>query len=518
VRGLLAALLILPLASCGGRTAGEATTVTVGRASDAIMLDPARITDGESSEVCEHVYEHLVRYKRNSTEVEPALATSWEVSDKGRAWTFHLRKGVRFHDGTPFDADAVVFSFDRQRDTQHPYHETDFTYWDGTFRNIQRIEKIDDYTIRILIDRPYAPFLANLAMFPVSIVSPQAVRRWGHEFARHPVGTGPFRFVGWVPGDRITLDANADYWDGGPPKIDHLIYRVIPDERQRLVALQSGAVDVAYALAPKDLGFVRLHPDLRLLKVPSQNVAYLAMNMLHPPFDDVRVRRAVNHAVNKNLIIKLLYQSLAIPASGPLPPSMWGYEANVTTYSYDPEKGRQLLREAHVDLHVKPRFYVMSTPRIYIPQPLRVAAVIQRNLHDIGMDVDMIEQPIDRHLDTTAYGEHDLCLRGWTGDNGDPDNFLYTMLDRDSALAARANNVAFYRSAEVHGLLTWAQESSDRAERERLYKQAQKLIAIDAPWVPLAYAENAIATRTDVRDVEVHPSSMVFYKRAWRGP
>jgi peptide/nickel transport system substrate-binding protein len=517
LRALLALSILVP--ACGPNPGGDAQTLTVGRAGDSINLDPARITDTESAEVCEQIYEHLVRYRPGSTEVEPALATSWEVADAGRAWTFHLRRGVRFHDGTPLDADAVVFSFDRQRDLAHPYHEPDFVYWENTFRNMQRIEKLDDLTVRILIDRPYAPFLANLAMFPASIVSPHAVRRYGHDFGRHPTGTGPYRFVEWVPGERIALEPNPEYWDGGPPRIARLVFRAIPGERERLVALESGAVDVAYELAPKDIGFVRLHPDLRLSRVAANTVAFVAMNTQHPPFDDVRVRRAVNHAINKNLLVKLLYQSEAIPALGPLPPTMWGYDPALPQYPYDPERARQLLREAGVSTSKKrPRFFVMSAPRPYIPAPEQVARVIARNLHGVGLDVELTVLPLDRHLEATAAGEHDLCIRGWTGDNGDPDNFLYTLLDRDAARAPRGNNVAFYQNAEVHGLLTWAQESSDRAEREQLYRKAQRIIANDAPWVPLAHAEVLVASRAAVRGLALHPTGIVYYRGASHAP
>src|SRR5688572_527521 len=179
-------VLLLIAAGCAPEKPRVDKTVLVGRASDVIGLDPARITDSDSAEVTEQIFDHLVRYRASSTDIEPALALKWEVSDDGRVWTFHLRPNVFFHDGSAFGADAVVFSFDRQRDPHHPFHQPDFTYWENTFRNIQAVEKIDELTVRITIERPYAPFLANLAMFPVSIVSPTAVRRWGPDFARHP--------------------------------------------------------------------------------------------------------------------------------------------------------------------------------------------------------------------------------------------------------------------------------------------------------------------------------------------
>jgi peptide/nickel transport system substrate-binding protein len=514
----LALLAIAPLAACGA-SHGERDTITIGLAADLTALDPARVSEVEPSEVCEQIFEHLVRYRSGTNDVEPALATHWTVDEQGKTWTFFLRRGVRFHDGTPLDADAVVFSFERQRDPQHPYHEPDFLYWVKSYRNILRVEKVDDYTIRILIDRPNAPFLASLAMTAVSIVSPQAVRRFGHEFARHPVGTGPFRFVEWVPGDRATLEANPEYWDRGPPRVGRLIYRVIGGEAERLVAIESGAIDVAYQIAKQDLGYVRLHPDLQLARIAANNVAFLAMNLLHPPFDDVRVRHAVNHAVNKRLIVKLLYQSMAIPANGALPPTMWGYDPDLPTYEYDPERAQALLREAGWDgSGRRPRLYVMSGPRPYIPQPEQVARVIARNLHDVGMDVDLVVQPWEKHLESTDRGDHDLCIRGWIGDNGDPDNFLYTLLDRDASLRKTGSNVAFYRNAEVHGLLVWARETSDQNERVALYRKAQYIIAQEAPWVPLAHAELAVVARADVRGLQIDPTAIVHYRRVVRVP
>jgi peptide/nickel transport system substrate-binding protein len=514
VRRFMAALL---LAACAGPQGPDKTTLTVGRAADAISLDPARISDVESWEVCEQIFDHLVRYRAGTTEVEPDLATSWDVADEGTSWTFHLRRGVRFHDGTPMNADAVVFSLERQRDPNHPNHEPDFVYWGNNYGNIQSIERVDEYTVHISVDRPYAPFLAYLAMVPVAIVSPTAVKKWGHEFSRHPVGTGPFRFVEWVRGERISLAANPDSWEGRP-KISHLVYRTVGGERDRLVAIESGSVDVAYQIAPKDIGYVGLHPDLQVLRTAAHNVAFIAMNTQRAPFDDVRVRRAVNYAINKTLIVKLLYQSLAVPAYGPLPPNMWGYDPALPRYDYDPEHARALLREAGYSKARRPRFYVMSTPRPYVGAPERVGRVIARNLHDVGMDVDLIVSPLARHFDATVRGEHDLCLRGWTGDNGDPDNFLYTLLDRDTLTTRRGSNVAFYRNPEVHGLLMWAQETFDRSEREQLYRKAQHIIARDAPWAPLAHAEVAVVVRADVHGVSVDPSSMVYYRNAWRNP
>ena len=485
--------------------------VLVGRASDALALDPARIGDAESAEVTEQIFDHLVRYRPGSAEIEPSLAESWTQSGDGRSWTFKLRRNVRFHDGTPFDADSVVFSFDRQRDPHHPFHQADFSYWENNFRYIQAVEALDSSTVRITIERPYAPFLSNLAMFPVSIVSPAAVRKWGAEFARHPVGTGPFRFVEWSPGERIMLAANPNYW-GGAPKIQHLVFVAIRDARQRLVALEGGAIDVAETLSPEDLQFVALHPELTLLREAANNVGYLAMNTTHPPFDDVRVRRAVNYAINKNAIVKLIYQGLAQPATTPVPAAMWGH-VDEPLYHYDRAMAMKLLAEAHYKRPARrPKLYVMDTPRDYMPAPETVARIIQHNLRDVGMDVEIVVNDFNTQVRLTQNGVHDLCLLGWTADTIDPDNFLYVLFDPENAEPGTARNLAFLKNGELHGLLSWAQESSDRGERERFYKKAQDLIAREAPWVPLAHSEAVVAARASLGGLRVHPAGTLYFQ------
>jgi len=497
----------------------DPATLVVARPSDARELDPALPFDNESIEVIDQMYERLVRWKPGSTELEPGLATSWDVDQGGTVWTFHLRKGVRFSDGTPMNADAVVFSLERQRDPSHPYHRARFQYWQHQFRNIVKVEKVDDYTVRITIEQPYAPFEANMAMFPVSIVSPTAVRRWGDDFTNHPVGTGPFVFERWDKGQRIVLRRNDDYW-GDKPAFEHLVFEVIEDPRQRLIALESGAVDLAMAILPEELQFVELHPDLTLHETASNSVTYLAMNNDHPPFDDVRVRRAANLAINKEPIVKLAYQGLAIPATGPLPPTEWGYHKVRAVYPYDPARARELLAEAQKDGKFDPdktyRMFVPSTPRPYLFDPERVARVLQSNLADVGIKTRLVLQPYAAHQKSLQNGEHDLCLFGWVGDNGDPDNFLYILFDRDNAAKGNAQNAAFYRDPEVHGLLVLAQTSEDKDDRERLYARVQEKIAADAPWVPLAYSQVAIAAREDVADVVINPTGHVVYARTRR--
>jgi peptide/nickel transport system substrate-binding protein len=498
----------------------------VGRPADAISLDPARVTDNESAEVCEQIYEALLHYRPGSNRIEPGLAERWEMSADGRQWTFHLRRGVRFHDGTPLDAEAVVFSLERQRDPDHPFHQPDrtslrFSYWENLYKNIRKVEAVGKLAVRITIEQRYAPFEANMAMFPVAIVSPTAVARHGADYYLRPVGTGPFRFAEWADG-RIVLERNRDYW-GAAPAIERLVFRAIRDGRQRLVELESGAIDVAYSIPPDELQFVQLHPDLLLYRAPANNVAYLAMNATKPPFDDLRVRRAVNHAINKEPIVKLAYQGLATLATGPLPPTQWGYHKSAASYGYDLERARALLAEAEADGRFDPaqivRLYVPTTPRPYLPDPETVARVLHANLTATGMKVEMVLQGIKSHIEAAQRGDHDLALFGWVGDNGDPDNFLYMLLDQDNTTPGVARNVAFFRDPELHELLIAAQHSMSRRERETIYRDAQELVARQAPWVPLAHSQVAVAARVDVGGMVVNPSTHVDFRGVKRlGP
>jgi peptide/nickel transport system substrate-binding protein len=497
----------------------DTDTLVVGRSADIVGLDPARFSDNESVEVCEQVYEHLVRLRADGQDVEPALATAWEVSDDGRAWTFHLREGVYFHDGTKLDAEAVRFSFERQLDKKNPFRMSDFAYWDSNFAGtVRAVEVIEPLSVRIHIFKASAQFLSSLAMFPVSIVSPTAVKKWGPAYAEHPVGTGPFRFVEWEKGERVMIERWDGYW-GEKAKLRRVVFRAIPDARQRLVALEGGAIDVAYGILPEELQFVALHPDLELVRSPGQNVAYLAMNTERSPFTDKRVRQAVNHAVNKVPIVSLVYQGNAVPASGPVPPTMWSYDPDVVQYLYDPPLARQLLAAAAAEKQFDPQrrytLYVPSEPRAYMPDPERIARALQRNLENVGIHVDLVILPFPEFLAQVERGAHDLVLIGWTADIPDPDNFLYQMFSRDNATGEHPRNLSFYKDANVSGLLQYAQETNDRTERERLYREAQERIAVDAPWVPLAHSAISIAARDEVHALAIHPSSLVYYQTVW---
>lgn len=530
VRWGLFCLLVVVAAACGKSSTSDGgsgafrdpTTLIVGRPADSISLDPARITDNESVEICEQVYEGLLRYRSGTSEVEAALATTWEVSEDGREWTFQLRRDVDFHDGTPFNADAVVFSFQRQLDPEHPYHLPDASgvdfAWQATYKNIESIEAIGEHRLRIVIDRKYAPFVANLAMFPASIVSPTAVKKWGREYFRHPVGTGAFRFASWAD-ERVVLERNDRYW-GKVPKLRRLVFKSIADGRQRLVALESRAIDIAYSILPDEQQFVTLHPQLQLRRAALNNVTYLAMNTQRPPFQDLRVRRAFNHAINKELIVKLAYQGMAIAADGPLPPGHAYRSPGSFEYEFDLDKARSLLAEAAAegafDPEQKIRLYVPRPPRPYLPNPKMVTKIVIANLDAVGVKVEVVEQGFRDHLASVRNGEHDVCLLGWVGDNADPDNYLYVLFDEDNGKKGTARNLAFLQDATLHKLLVSGQKVARKSSRAAIYNRAQSRIGKLAPWVPLAHSQVAIAARNDVKGIVLTPSALVMLQEVSR--
>jgi peptide/nickel transport system substrate-binding protein len=503
-------LFLVLTVACGQQ---QSKTLVFGRGGDSVGLDPALETDGESFKVCDNIYETLVTFKPENTEVVPGLAESWTVSGDRKTYTFKLRKGVKFHDGTEFQANDVVFSLARQFKADHPYHNVEgaYQYWNSMSMSeiVNDVRSIDDYTVAIDLKRPNAPFLSNLAMNFCAIVSPEAVEKHGTDYPRHPVGTGPFRFVQWIKDDRVVLERNGDYW-GPKPELERLIFKSIPENMARLIALRKGEIDGMDNLVPDFIADIQEQSDLELLSQPGMNVGYLAMNMDRPPFDNQAVRRAINHAINKKSLVDNMYQGLALPAVNPIPPTLWSYHHGINGYDYNPERSRELLKEAGFPDGFQTTLWAMPVPRPYMPQPLKIAQAIQADLEAVGVRAEIKSFEWGTYLDKVSRGQHDMALLGWTGDNGDPDNFLYMLLDK-SATVHPANNIAFYRSEELHEILIQAQNEVDIDIRTDLYKQAQEVVNRDAPWVPLVHAAQTAAFRKRVTGFKLHPTGSKWF-------
>jgi len=491
-------------------------TVIFARAGDSVGLDPAIVVEGESTKVCDNLYDGLVRYKSGSTEIEPALAENWETSSDGLTWTFHLRAGVNFHDGTLCDANAVVFSFDRQANPQHPAHKFggEFAYWKamGVGGIIKDVKAIDDSTVQITLKRRYAPLLSILAMNFLSVVSPDAVNEYKDEYFKHPVGTGPFKFVEWVKGDHITLERNAEYW-GGAPYLEKVIFRVVPEETTRFLSLRDGSADLMEGLSPKTVTSAQGNSALRVYEAPGMNVAYVAINCKHKPLDDLRVRTALNLGVDRDGLVRSLYQNLAVAAKNPLPPSLWGYNDQVPDLKRDVAKARQLLVEAGYGQGLKVSLWAMGSGRPYMTEPGKVAEFLQANWREIGVEAKIQSIEIGTYLAKLQKGEHELALAGWIADNGDPDNFLYGLFDPNSM---GSTSYLSYVNQNLHQVLIQAQQETDQTKRSELYRFAQDTIAKDLPYIPLVHAKNIACSRAVVHGYQLQPTGKQLLHKVWK--
>ena len=509
---LVLTLVMAILAACGGDDSGDdssdkddsassdkAQVLVFGRGGDSVSLDGAAVTDGESIKVTQNIYETLLNFNEKDTTVEASLAKEWEVTPDGLTYTFKLQEGVKFHDGTDFNADAVKANFERWSKGA----KDEFYYYNSMFRAedkdlITSIETPDANTVVITLARPQAPFLKNIAMAVFGIASPAAFDTLGE----NPVGTGPFKFQEWKRNDSITLVKNEEYWQEGLPKLDTLIFRSIPDNSARLNELVAGNIDLADGINPSDAKTVSDNADLQLIERPSMNVGYLGLTATRKPFDDVKVRQAVNYAINKQAIVDAFFEGYANVAKNPMPPSVSGYNEDVEGYAFDPEKAKALLSESSYNGE-ELELWAMPVPRPYMPDGQKVAEAIQKNLEDVGIKTKIVSYEWATYLDKASKGEADMFLLGWTGDNGDADNFLYALLDEDNI---GSNNYSFYVNDEVHDLLIAAQSEVDEAKRNELYKQAQVIINDDAPWVNLAHSTPLLAAKAGVTDYLPHPT------------
>lgn len=479
----------------------EDKRLIIGRASDSISLDPGNTTDMDSVKVTVNIFETLVKHEKDGKEIVPSLATSWKSSDDGLTWVFRLRQGVRFHDGTNFDAYAVEFNFQRWMNKEHPNHNGQFSYWNYVFGGfpgfVESVTAISDYSVEIKLTKPYAPFLNTLAMPVFGIGSPTAIKDFGDEIFRHPVGTGPFQLKSWEHGKSIVLARNENYWDM-PAKLNEVEFKVIPSNVDRLEALKKGEIHIADNLGPDDASLIESEEGLQLLLRPYFNVGYIAINNEKSPFNNRDVRIAISHAINKDEMIKEVFANLARPAKTLIPPILWGYNENIRDSEYNPEKAKQLLTKAGYPNGFKTTLWVMNSSRDYFPKPMQTAEYIKNSLKEINIEATIISYNVDEYFNRIKNGEHEMALIGWTGDNIDPDNFVYTLLSSDNAKPGNAGNYSFYRNKDVDTLLNQARQTTAIVFRKNLYGQLLEIVDRDMPSVPLVHTMPVLAAQRSV--------------------
>lgn len=492
----------------------DAATLRVGMSTDADYLDPRQINTQEAYFACANVYDTLTLFDLGATTIRPGLAESWDISEDGKTYTFHLRQGVSFHDGTPFNADAVVTWYNSIKEgapgsqwdaTRMPYMKSFITDF------VSEVTKVDDATVTFGLPNPYAPLLANLAISIAGIPSPQALEQYGLDLGVNPSGTGAFALAkpdDWTRDSQIVLTANPNYW-GGAPAVQQAVLVVTPESATRLQQVETGEVDIAIFLTPEDVKKARDNSDLVIVESDGLNTNAVEFNVTKEPFTSKEVRQALNYAVNKEEISAGLYDGGMTVAGGVLPPVDWAYNPDLKSYTYDPDKAKELLTTAGYteDNPLKFTFMAYTLARGYNPAGDRLATAIQEYWKQVGVEAEIqTEEWTQYRLDQRA-DKFQVSLKGWQGDNGDPDNFLFSLLAGPSKGAA---NTSFYGNPEVDALLVQAQQVSDQEQRKEIYHQAEQLIVDDAPWVFLGYQKHQVVTRSNVKDFQLQPTYIYY--------
>ncbi len=522
-RALCTTLIIFTGACSSGSTSatssssnGSTAQLVEARVKDAVSLDPATAVDGLSLNVTSEIFENLVRFKPGSFQVEPQIARSWHMTPDGRRWTFNLRPGLRFSDGTPLDARAVKFNFDRWRLVHNPYHgSVVYAYYADMFGgfpgNISDVTAEGPLRVSFILKRPQGPFLRNIAMPSFAIGSPAAIRSDSEGYALKPTGSGPYTVAEWVKDDHITLQANPRY-AGEKPVYQSVVIRDIPDPATSVLSLQKGDVDILTDPRPDDAATLAKQRGITIYHQPSNNNSYVAMNMEKKPFDNLKVRQAVAYAINIPAIVKGFYTKGAIVANNWTPPGMIGENPSVKAYRYDPAKAKTLLKQAGIGRGFATQLYYPTAPRPYMPEPGRIAEAIQADLKKVGIELTLQPFEFGVFLQKVQNGEHPMCLIGWTGDNGDPDNFFYPLLDQDSAHKPNAQNYAFWRDENFHKLVMHGQASIDESKRADIYRQANALVHDQIPAIPIVHTTVPVAFKSSISGYIPRPDSIINFE------
>src|SRR6266487_1993201 len=463
---IVALILAIALVS-GAGAAPPKDAIVIGLLAEPVTMDPPQITDLNSARVTKRIFEGLVAQELGSYKLVPGLARSWEISKDGFIYTFNLRANVTFHDGTPFNAEAVKFCFERQLNEQGPYYKTGtYPYVKGFLGNVQGVEVVNPLTVQIKLKAPLTPFLQYLAHQSLFIYSPEALKKHGKDIVKNPVGTGPFKLETWEPGVKVVLARNDQYW-GGASKVRQAIYVPIIEAQARLAAIKTGEIDLTMDVPPDSLDSLRKDPNITVAESNSSAVWYIALNTRHAVLKDKRVRQAMNYAINKEAIIRDILKGTAIVSSGPMSP-VYGpfHEEKTTRYPYDPAQAKAQLKAVGIKAKI---------------QTMEWGAYLKK------------------YLDGP-----DMAEMSWNPSIGDPDHVTYMLLSSDRF--PPAFNAGFYQSARVDELLRKGRTTVGDGERAAIYKEAQRIISDEAPWIFIDHGRQIIIHRKRVQGFKLHPN------------
>ena len=493
--------------------ATAANTLTFLWGSDTNKLDPPAMDAQEGFIADTAMYEGLVRYKSGGTDVEPALAETWDVAPDGLSVIFHLRKGVTFHDGSPLNAAAVAFSFDRMINKDNPlYQEAQgdyggFPFIDTYVGNIvTKVEAAGEMDVKFTLKQKYSPLLSNLAIPPASVISMEALKKYGKGINENPVGTGPFKFTEWKKDDHITVDAFDGYW-GPKPKLARIIFQPVPEASVRALKIQNGEADVTWVIDPKDVPTLKGQANTDVLEQPGLNVNMAEFNLQLPDYQNKSLRQALNYAVNKQELADSLYSGAAVAEQGVLPPTSWAFNPDIKGYPYNPDMAKQLLKDSGYTGQ-KLTIWAYTVPRGYNPQGSKLAEAVQQYWQDIGVDGDIQTEEWTQYRSDRRASKMAFAFGGWQADTGDPENFLGVFFN---SVNKGATNTSFYSVPAVDTLLNQANEETDIAKRKDLFSQAEKQIVDDAPWLFISHMKQQAAIRKRVQNFVQQPTYIYYF-------
>ena len=493
--GLLVTIILsmLLLVACGGSgekkeggDAGAGTakdTLVIAQGADAKSLDPHASNDNPSSRIRVQIYDRLMELDDNGVP-QPMLAESWERPDD-KTIIFHLRKGVKFHNGDEMKASDVKFSLERALASPEVAE---------IISGINSVEVLDDYTVKVTTEKPMAAILNNLAHTTIAILSEKATKEAGDKFGQNPVGSGPYKFVSWQSGDRITLEAFPEYWQGEAPT-KNVIFRNIVEDTNRTIGLETGELDIVYDISGMDKNKLKDDDRFVLIEGPQASLTYLGFNMKKAPYDNPKVREAISYAIDQKPIIDTVFLGAGEAGNSIIGPNVWGYY-DVEKYTQDIEKAKALLAEAGYPNGFKAKIWVNDNP-----VRRDTAVILQDQLKQIGIDLAIETVEWGAFLDGTARGDHEMFLLGWGTVTRDPDYGIYELVS--TTTMGSAGNRSFYSNPTVDKLLEEGRTELDPEKRKAIYKEIQEIIRKDIPMYMIIYPLQNVVTQKNIKNFKL---------------